>query len=111
MTRHILKHLFSLVPTLLGVTILVFLLIHLIPGGPALVILGEHATEEGIIALQEQLGLDKALFLDFAALGQVFRGAKGSRLSLIHSTFASSAVCYRATWGAQSTSASRSQTH
>lgn len=74
MTRHILNHLLSLIPTLLGVTILVFLLIHLIPGDPALVILGEHATEEGIIALQEQLGLNKALFLDFDSLGQILRG-------------------------------------
>jgi len=72
--RYILKHLLSLIPTLLGVTFLVFLLIHLIPGDPTLVILGEHATEEGIIALQEQLGLNKALFLDFTAWGQVFRG-------------------------------------
>jgi peptide/nickel transport system permease protein len=72
--KHTVNHLLSLIPTLLGVTVLVFSLIHLIPGDPALVILGEHATEESIISLQEQLGLDKALFLDFGALGQVFRG-------------------------------------
>ncbi len=77
MTRHIVNHLLSLVPTLLGVTILVFLFIHLIPGDPALVILGEHATEEGIIALQKQLGLDKPLFLNFGAATQFFQGETG----------------------------------
>lgn len=74
MTRHIVNHLLSLIPTLLGVTVLVFLLVHLIPGDPALVILGEHATEEGIISLQEQLGLNKVLFFNFDAWGQIFRG-------------------------------------
>ncbi len=74
MTRYIIRRLISLIPTLLGVTVLVFLFIHLIPGDPALVILGEHATEKSIIAIQKQLGLDKALFLDFNALGHVFRG-------------------------------------
>ncbi len=74
MTRHIVNHLLSLIPTLLGVTILVFLLVHFIPGDPALVILGEHATEESVISLQHQLGLDKPLFFDFDALGQISRG-------------------------------------
>lgn len=74
MTRYIINRLISLIPTLLGVTVVVFLFIHLIPGDPALVILGEHATEEGIATLQEQLGLNRVLFLDFDALGQVIRG-------------------------------------
>ncbi len=77
MTRHILNHFFSLIPTLLGVTVIVFLFIHLIPGDPALVMLGEHATDESIARLQEQLGLDRALFVDFDALGQAFRGEAG----------------------------------
>ena len=68
MTRYIVNRFISLIPTLLGVTVIVFLFIHLIPGDPTLVILGEHATEEGIALLQEQLGLNKPLFLDFDAL-------------------------------------------
>jgi len=73
-SKHIIKHILSLIPTLLGVTVLVFLFIHLIPGDPALVILGEHATEEGIISLQKQLGLDKPLFLNLDALSQILKG-------------------------------------
>lgn len=74
MTRYIINRLISLIPTLLGVTVIVFLFIHLIPGDPTLVILGEHATEEGIAILREQLGLDRALFLDFNTWGQVLQG-------------------------------------
>lgn len=74
MTRHIANHLISLIPTMLGVTILVFLFIHLIPGDPVMAILGEHATDESIMALQEQLGLNRALFLNVDALGQTVRG-------------------------------------
>jgi peptide/nickel transport system permease protein len=46
MTRYIIRRLVPLIPTLLGVTILVFLFIHLIPGDPAIFMLGEHAAVE-----------------------------------------------------------------
>jgi peptide/nickel transport system permease protein len=74
MIRHIVNHLLTLIPTLLGVTIIVFLFIHLVPGDPALVMLGEHATDESLARVRESLGLDKALFLDLDAVGQIFRG-------------------------------------
>lgn len=77
MIKHVVKHFFSLIPTLLGVTILVFLFVHLIPGDPALVILGEHATEDSIAQLRQQLGLDKPLFLNVDVFGQVLRGEIG----------------------------------
>lgn len=74
MTRHIVNHLLSLIPTLLGVTILVFLFIHLIPGDPAIVMLGEHAAVENVERIREQLGLNKSLFLNLDAVALVFRG-------------------------------------
>lgn len=77
MTRYLVRRLLSFIPTLLGVSILVFLFIHLVPGDPALVILGEHATEESVAELRQQMGLDKALFLNFRAVVQVFRGEMG----------------------------------
>ncbi len=63
-----------MIPTLLGVTILVFSLIHLIPGDPALIMLGEHAAEENVERIREQLGLNKPLFFDFEAPVRAFRG-------------------------------------
>jgi len=77
MTRHVVNHLISLIPTLLGVTIIVFLFIHLIPGDPALMMLGEHATDESLARVRETLGLDRALFLDLSAVGQIVRGEVG----------------------------------
>lgn len=74
MTRYIIRRLISLIPTLLGVTVLVFLFIHLIPGDPAIVMLGEHAAVENVERIREQLGLNEPLFLNADAVGQVFRG-------------------------------------
>lgn len=74
MTRYIINRLISLIPTLIGVTIIVFAFIHLIPGDPAIAMLGEHAAVENVKRIRAQLGLDKALFLDLGPLGQVVRG-------------------------------------
>ncbi len=77
MTRYIIRRLISLIPTLLGVTVLVFLFIHLIPGDPAIVMLGEHAAVENVERIREQLGLNEPLFLNTDAVGQVFRREVG----------------------------------
>ncbi|HVV59227.1 MAG TPA: ABC transporter permease [Gaiellaceae bacterium] len=57
----ILRRLLALVPTVLGVTILVFFLIHLIPGDPARTILGNQATPARIALVRHDLGLDQSL--------------------------------------------------
>ena len=90
MTRYIIRRLISLIPTLLGVTILVFLFIHLIPGDPAIVMLGEHAAVENVERIREQLGLNEPLFLNLDAMSQVFRGEVGigeGFKSLFHSQY------------------------
>lgn len=68
LTRYIIRRLLSLIPTLLGVTIVVFLLLRLIPGDPAVAMLGEHAAKENVERIREQLGLNRPLFLDVEAL-------------------------------------------
>lgn len=74
MALYIARRLLNLVPVLLGITLLVFVLLHLIPGDPALVILGERATPEQVEALREQLGLNRPLLLQyFSFLGDIFR--------------------------------------
>jgi peptide/nickel transport system permease protein len=60
--QYILRRLVLMVPVLIGITIIVFLLIHLIPGDPALTILGIHARPEALVALRHNLGLDKPLW-------------------------------------------------
>ncbi|MEX0269544.1 ABC transporter permease [Leptolyngbyaceae cyanobacterium UHCC 1019] len=64
---YILKRLFSLLPVLLGITLLVFGFLHLIPGDPAVVLLGERATPEQLVAVRTQLGLDKPLLVQYLA--------------------------------------------
>ena len=58
-----------LVPTLLGILALVFLMIHLVPGDPAQVMLGERASAKALEALRHQLGLDQPLHIQFGEIG------------------------------------------
>lgn len=55
------RRLLSLLPAALGVWILGFFLIHLVPGDPAVAFLGERATPEAVAALRRELGLDQGL--------------------------------------------------
>ncbi len=61
MGRYIIRRLFNLIPVLLGITLLVFAFLHLIPGDPATVLAGERATPEQVEALRERLGLNQPL--------------------------------------------------
>jgi peptide/nickel transport system permease protein len=64
-TTYILRRLVLLLPVILIVGLVVFTLIHLTPGDPAAVILGDQATPEDVEALQEQLGLNDPLVVQF----------------------------------------------
>jgi len=57
-------------PTLIGVTFVIFMFQRLIPGDPAVAMLGEHATQENVERIREQFGLNSPLFLDREALVQ-----------------------------------------
>lgn len=70
MTRYIIRRLILLVPTLLGVTFVIFMLLRLLPGDPAVAMLGEHAGQENVERIREQLGLNRPMFLDRDALEQ-----------------------------------------
>src|SRR6056297_1887631 len=70
MGRYILRRLLSVIPTLIGVTLIIFLFQRLIPGDPAVAMLGEHATEENVARIREQFGLNRPAFLDRDALAE-----------------------------------------
>lgn len=61
MGRYIAKRLLAFIPTIVAVSLLVFMMIELIPGDPTATILGPEGTEEQRAALREQLGLNKPL--------------------------------------------------
>ena len=65
---YILKRLLALIPTLLGITVLVFFMVHLVPGDPAQIMLGERASAESLAALRRDLGLDQPLHVQFGTL-------------------------------------------
>lgn len=81
MTTYVLRRLLLLFPVLFGITVLVFGLIHLIPGDPVIVILGSEYTSENAEALREQLGLDDPLPVQYGRwMGDVLRGDLGYSL-------------------------------
>jgi peptide/nickel transport system permease protein len=61
MAAYIIKRLLSAIPVLLGISIIVFLIMAMIPGDPATAILGSYATPENVEKLNRDLGLDKPL--------------------------------------------------
>lgn len=65
MTAYVLRRLLLMVPVAFLVTLGVFMLIHLSPGDPALVLLGEDRTPEAIRAIHQQLGLDRPLYVQY----------------------------------------------
>ncbi len=70
------------IPVAIGVTILVFLMSHLLPGNPAVALLGDRATPDRVAALSKHLGLDKPLWLQYLIfLGNLLRGSLGESLS------------------------------
>src|SRR5262245_25566106 len=58
---YIRKRLFLSIFVLFGVTIVIFSMVHFLPGDPAMVLLGDRATTQNIAALREQLGLNRPL--------------------------------------------------
>jgi len=78
MQRYLTIRCLSVLPTLLGVAIVVFALIRLIPGDPAEVLLGGFATPERAAALRQAMGLTRPLPVQFGIwLGGVVRGDLG----------------------------------
>lgn len=83
MLPYALKRLALIIPTLLGVTFLVFLTVHLIPGDPAVALLGTMATEDRIAQLRAELGLDEPLLVQYVIwLEGLFQGDMGRSISM-----------------------------
>jgi peptide/nickel transport system permease protein len=75
------RRLLQMIPIALGVTLLVFLLIHLVPGDPARTMLGTRATPERVALLHEEWGLDEPLPTQYwRFLSRLVHGDLGSSL-------------------------------
>ncbi|KQL46233.1 hypothetical protein AN963_14780 [Brevibacillus choshinensis] len=67
MLGYIAKRLLQMIPTLIGVSILCFIIIHSVPGDPANLIAGVDATAEEIQIVKERLGLDRPLYEQYGS--------------------------------------------
>ncbi|HMG99630.1 MAG TPA: ABC transporter permease, partial [Gaiellales bacterium] len=78
---YVLRRLAQLVPVAVGVTILTFLLVHLIPGDPAVSVLGNRATPQLVAQLHKEWGLDRSLPEQYwLYLGRLAHGDLGDSL-------------------------------
>ena len=79
MTQFILRRLLMVVPVLFGITVLVFSILHLIPGNPAQILLfGSNATPQQVANLDKQLGLSGSIFSQYGNyLVQLLHGNLG----------------------------------
>lgn len=79
MLRYVAKRLLLLVPVLIGLSILVFAYVRALPGGPAIALLGERATQESVEAINRELGLDQPIFVQYLRYaGNLIQGDFGS---------------------------------
>ncbi|MBN1935234.1 MAG: ABC transporter permease [Anaerolineae bacterium] len=94
MTVYIIRRILGLIPVLLGITILVFFLIRLIPGDPVITMLGDKASVKDIERVREQLGLNAPLHIQyFKYMAQLLRGNLGQ--SIINHTEVTFELAYR----------------
>lgn len=87
MAQYVARRLLLLVPTLFGVSLLVFLFLRFIPGDPGTAILRENATAEQVAAVNERLGLNRPIQVQYVEyMSRILRGDLGegffSRLSV-----------------------------
>jgi peptide/nickel transport system permease protein len=76
--QYAIRRVLTVIPVLLGVSLLVFGFIHLIPGDPATTMLGERATPEKVAAVRARLGLDQPIYKQYLIyVGKIVRGDLG----------------------------------
>ncbi|QWU16957.1 peptide/nickel transport system permease protein [Paenibacillus sophorae] len=81
MLSYVVKRVLQMIPTLFGVSLLCFIIIHSVPGDPAHLIAGVDATEEQVQSVKERLGLDRPLYEQyFSYVSNLLQGNLGESL-------------------------------
>src|SRR4051812_48260845 len=81
MLRHIIRRLLLAVPTLLAVFTIIFIIVRVAPGDPAVAALGDNASAEAVAALREKMGLNEPLWKQYVVfLGDLAHGNLGRSL-------------------------------
>jgi peptide/nickel transport system permease protein len=79
---YVARRLLHLIPVLLGISFLVFLLVHLVPGDPVRIMLQDVGSPEQVARVREQLGLDRPIYVQYVSF--VVRAAQGDFGRSIH---------------------------
>lgn len=94
MGQFIARRLISLIPVMLGVSIVVFALIRMIPGDPVIVMLGERARPADIERVREEMGFNRPIYVQYLEwMGRIVRGDLGT--SIINRTAVMDDLKYR----------------
>ncbi|MBW1712698.1 MAG: ABC transporter permease [Deltaproteobacteria bacterium] len=81
MLGFIIRRTFAIIPTLLGVSIIVFLMLRVTPGDPAELLLGERATAESLASMRDYLGLNEPLYVQYGMfLKRLMKGDLGETI-------------------------------
>ncbi len=81
MSKYIIRRLLNLIPVLIGVSLIVFLMVHISPGDPVRIMLGEDATPEEVERLREVYGLDQPLHRQYVRwAGNILQGDFGTSI-------------------------------
>lgn len=94
MGQYIARRLLALIPVLLGVSLVVFMLIRMIPGDPVIIMLGERARPEDIERVREEMGFNRPIYVQYIEwMGRIVRGDLGT--SIINRTAVMDELKYR----------------
>lgn len=81
MRVYILRRLVQIVPTVLGITFVVFLMMRSVPGDPVVALLGDAYSEEDAIKIRQEYGLDKPILVQYGIwLGKLLQGDWGASI-------------------------------
>lgn len=81
MVKYVLKRVGAAIATLIAASVVIFAFIHLIPGDPVYVILGDGATPEQVAALRTRMGLDEPLVVQYLIwVGNALQGDLGQSI-------------------------------
>ncbi|WP_419878467.1 ABC transporter permease [Brevibacillus centrosporus] len=88
MVTYLIKRLFQMIPVVIGISVIVFFLLHMIPGDPAMVLLGQDASQSEIERLRNLMGLNEPLYVQlFTFLKNVATGDLGHSIFQNESVF------------------------
>lgn len=80
--RNVIKRMLGSIPVLIGVILVIFIMLRIIPGDPVTTMMGEHVNEQVIAKITEEMGLDQPLYIQFFKyIANALRGDFGTSYS------------------------------